>query len=165
MSDKNGNGAKPDVDALREDIAQTRADLGETVQALAAKADVKARAKDELEQTKAKVKAQAAEATGKVKEAALTATDKVRNVAAQATDKAKNTTGKVRGSGPAQTSGPAQVPGSVGGAHEAQEPAGGPGRAEVVRARVQENPVLYAAVLAGVAGVLGIILIMRGRRA
>ncbi|HEX6968706.1 MAG TPA: DUF3618 domain-containing protein [Micromonosporaceae bacterium] len=35
-----------DPDALREEIRQTRADLGETVQALAAKADVKARVKD-----------------------------------------------------------------------------------------------------------------------
>ncbi len=51
MSDKNGSSAKPDVDALREELAQTRADLGETVQALAAKADVKARAKDQVEQT------------------------------------------------------------------------------------------------------------------
>ena len=35
---------QPDVERLREEIAQTREDLGETVQALAGKADVKARA-------------------------------------------------------------------------------------------------------------------------
>ena len=62
MSEKNGStssGAKPDADALRAEIKQTRAELGETVQALAAKADVKARAKEQVEQTKQKVKAQA----------------------------------------------------------------------------------------------------------
>lgn len=36
----------PDVDALRDEIRQTRAELGQTVQALAAKADVKARVKE-----------------------------------------------------------------------------------------------------------------------
>ena len=38
---------------LRAEIKQTRAELGETVQALAAKADVKARAKEQVELTKA----------------------------------------------------------------------------------------------------------------
>ena len=56
MSKENGSSeAKPDVQALRDEIKQTRADLGETVQALAAKADVKARAKDQVEQTKQRV--------------------------------------------------------------------------------------------------------------
>ena len=43
-----GNGHKPAADpaALREEIARTRADLGQTVEALAAKADVKARAQE-----------------------------------------------------------------------------------------------------------------------
>ena len=40
---------KPTVEELRAEIKQTRADLGETVQALAAKADVKARAKEQVE--------------------------------------------------------------------------------------------------------------------
>ena len=47
---------KPDVQMLREDIKQTRAELGETVQALAARADVKARAKEQVEQTKQRVR-------------------------------------------------------------------------------------------------------------
>jgi len=42
---------------LRDEIEQTRADLGETVEALAAKADVKARAKDAVDQVKADVTA------------------------------------------------------------------------------------------------------------
>jgi hypothetical protein len=43
---------KPTVDELRAEIQQTRAELGETVQALAAKADVKARALDQVEVAK-----------------------------------------------------------------------------------------------------------------
>jgi len=43
---------KPTIDELRAEIKQTRAELGETVQALAAKADVKARALDQVEVAK-----------------------------------------------------------------------------------------------------------------
>jgi DNA-binding XRE family transcriptional regulator len=43
---------KPTVEELRAEIKQTRAELGETVQALAAKADVKARARDQVEVAK-----------------------------------------------------------------------------------------------------------------
>jgi len=145
MSNKNGSSAagKPDVAALRAEIAQTRTELGETVQALAAKADVKARAKEQIEETKARVKAQAAEATGKVREAAQLATGRFRGVAAQATDKARDTagqaTGKVSESG-------------------ALDRAGEAGR------QVRENPIPLVAVLAGLAAVGGVILIGRGRR-
>ncbi|MFG2037081.1 DUF3618 domain-containing protein [Dactylosporangium sp. NPDC048998] len=44
----NGHGAAVDVAALREEIARTRAGLGATVEALAAKADVKARAQEAM---------------------------------------------------------------------------------------------------------------------
>ena len=40
---------KPTIEELRAEIKRTRADLGETVQALAAKADVKARAKEQVD--------------------------------------------------------------------------------------------------------------------
>jgi hypothetical protein len=40
-----------DTDAIRADIAETRAELGDTVEALAAKADVKARAKARAKDT------------------------------------------------------------------------------------------------------------------
>ena len=131
MSEKNGSGAgspgKPDVDALRAEIAQTRADLGETVQALAAKADVKARAKEQVEQTKQRVKAQAAEAGQRAMDAAAAATGRVRSVASQAGERAPEVT------------------------HE-------------VEARVRRNPVPATAVLAGVVALIGVILIVRGRR-
>ncbi len=139
MSNKNVSSGKPDVDAIREEIAQTRADLGETVQALAAKADVKARAKDQVEQTKQKVKAQAAEATQKAKDAAVTATGKVRTAAAQASDKAKGTAVQVRESGALD-------------------------KAQDAKEQVRSNPVPLVAVLGGVAALVAVILIMRRRR-
>jgi Tfp pilus assembly protein FimV len=101
VSENNGSsGAKPDLDALRAEIKQTRAELGETVQALTAKADVKARAKESVEQTKQKVKAQVAEATGKatdaVRSATHTVTTKVQSAADTASDKAPEVTEGVR---------------------------------------------------------------------
>lgn len=135
MSEKNGSsGGKPDVDALRAEIKQTRADLGETVQALAAKADVKARAKEQVAQTKQKVKAQAAEATGKVRSAAVAATGKVRHAAGHAGASAR----------------------------DAVAEAGD--RAQGATGQVRRNPIPLAAMLAGVVAVVGVILIVRGRR-
>jgi cobalamin biosynthesis Mg chelatase CobN len=131
VSEKNGSsGGKPDVEALRAEIKRTRADLGETVQALAAKADVKARAKEQVEQTKQKVKAQAAEATGKVREVAVAASDRVRHAGASA--------------------------------RVAAAEAGD--QAEDAAEQVRRNPIPVAAVLAGVVAVIGVILIVRGRR-
>ncbi|SDT79430.1 DUF3618 domain-containing protein [Actinoplanes derwentensis] len=78
MSDKNGN-VKPDLAELRAEIRQTRAELGATVQALAGRADVKARAREQVEETKQRalvhveetkqrVLTRAAEMTGRVRE-------------------------------------------------------------------------------------------------
>ncbi|GAA1592411.1 DUF3618 domain-containing protein [Actinoplanes couchii] len=78
MSEKNG-ADKPDLVALRQEIRQTRSELGETVQALAARADVKARAREQVEETKQRaleqvevtkqrVLTRAAEMTGRVRE-------------------------------------------------------------------------------------------------
>lgn len=143
MSDKNGSaGGKPDVEALREEIKQTRAELGETVQALAAKADVKARAKEQVELTKAKAKAQVYEATEKVRgaaaNAAAVASDKVRAATSQAGDKVSLATDKVRETGALD-------------------------KAQDAREQVRRNPVPFAAVLAAGVALVGIILIVRRR--
>ena len=45
-------GDKPDIDQLQADIEQTRQELGQTVEALTAKLDVKSRAKEQLSLTK-----------------------------------------------------------------------------------------------------------------
>lgn len=142
MTDNGKPATKPSIDELRADIKQTRAELGETVQALAAKADVKARAKDQVELTKQRVKAQAAEATGKVREAAAAATGKVRSAAAQTAD-------KVRDSG-------------NGGDSDQPRPAAAV--AVQVRERVQSSPVPPVLLVAGVLAIVGIVLIVRGRR-
>jgi len=145
MSDKNGasGGAKPDVEALRSEIAQTRAELGETVQALAAKADVKARAKDQVDQTKQKVKAQAAEAAQKARDAAVLASGKARTVATQATDRARDTATQ---------------------AGEKVRESGALDKAQDAREQVRRNPVPFAAMLAAGVVVVAVILIVRGRR-
>jgi ElaB/YqjD/DUF883 family membrane-anchored ribosome-binding protein len=146
MSDKNGGQeAKPSIDELRADIQQTRSELGETVQALAAKADVKARAKDQVELTKQKVKAQAAEATEKVRGAAVAAGDKVRAAATQAKDSATDKVSAL------QSNDEARDPNSPEVAYATQEP-------------VRSGPVPLSLVFAGVLALVGVILIVRGRR-
>ena len=62
-----GEKPKPTIEELRADIKQTRADLGETVQALAAKADVKARAMDQVEQARQRMLGVAGEAQERVR--------------------------------------------------------------------------------------------------
>jgi hypothetical protein len=52
----NGHRETVDPDALREEIARTRAGLGQTVEALAAKADVKARAQEAMHSSVAAAK-------------------------------------------------------------------------------------------------------------
>jgi len=51
-SDGEGDGGKPDIDQLKENIEQNRAELGDTVDALSAKLDVKSRAKAKVTDTK-----------------------------------------------------------------------------------------------------------------
>jgi Protein of unknown function (DUF3618) len=138
MSEKNGSSpGKPDVEALRAEIKQTRSELGETVQALAAKADVKARAKEQVEQTKQRARAQAAEVTGKVRDAAVHATDRVRAAAGQAGDRVGQAADR---------------------ASDAVTPAG---EADVA---VAGRRIPIALLVAGAAAVVGVILLVRGSR-
>jgi ElaB/YqjD/DUF883 family membrane-anchored ribosome-binding protein len=67
MSHGNGSG---DPEALRADIRRTREELGETVQALAAKADVKARVKESAAQTRERVRQRAGHTAAVVRESA-----------------------------------------------------------------------------------------------
>ncbi|MFI9640669.1 DUF3618 domain-containing protein [Micromonospora sp. NPDC051925] len=61
-----GNGTG-NSEALREEIRRTRVELGETMELLAAKADVKARLKDSAEQAKDRVREQAALTVARVR--------------------------------------------------------------------------------------------------
>ncbi|MEV1290179.1 DUF3618 domain-containing protein [Micromonospora sp. NPDC049679] len=56
MTPGDGHG---DIELLRAEIERTRAELGQTVQALAAKADVKARMKESADRTTQRVRDQA----------------------------------------------------------------------------------------------------------
>jgi ElaB/YqjD/DUF883 family membrane-anchored ribosome-binding protein len=75
-------------EAIRADIEQTRAEMGDTVEALGYKADVKTRAKDKMSQTKDRI-------TGKVSDATA-------NVTGTVTDKAPDTQQVKRAAGMAQ---------------------------------------------------------------
>ncbi|MET7705651.1 DUF3618 domain-containing protein [Micromonospora sp. NPDC005189] len=65
-----GNGTG-DTEALREEIRRTRVELGETMEALAAKADVKARLKESAGQAKERMREQAAQTVARVREQAV----------------------------------------------------------------------------------------------
>lgn len=63
-----GNGrARGDTEALREEIRRTRVELSETMEALAAKADVKKRLRSSTEQAKERMREQATEAAARVR--------------------------------------------------------------------------------------------------
>ncbi|MBO4209348.1 DUF3618 domain-containing protein [Micromonospora echinofusca] len=67
-----GNGNRNvDPETLRAEIRRTRIELGETVEALAAKADVKARLKDSADQAKERMREQAAQTRDRVREQAV----------------------------------------------------------------------------------------------
>jgi MYXO-CTERM domain-containing protein len=55
VEDSSATETSSDPDALREQIEETRAELGKTVEALAAKADVKARVKNKVSTGKEQV--------------------------------------------------------------------------------------------------------------
>ena len=75
-----------DPEQLREEIEETRRELGDTVEALAAKADVKARMKDKVEATKESAAQKKDDLLGKAR---ATSPDSVSAGASQATQKAK----------------------------------------------------------------------------
>ncbi len=76
----------PDPEQLEREIEQTREELGDTVEALARKADVKGQAKRKLRDTKANVSDKADDLLGKAKSATP---DDASAAAAAATDKAR----------------------------------------------------------------------------
>jgi hypothetical protein len=84
------------ADQLREDIAETRTELGETLDAISARLDVKARASDkagvlrhQAANTASQAKVQAAHAVDEAKRRAALAVEQARVRAAQAADQAK----------------------------------------------------------------------------
>ena len=87
------DGAKPSKEELQADIEQTREQLGETVEALTAKLDVKSRTRERVNATKQ-------QAADKVGAARANATAQVNKVKASATDsQGKPTTPVLAGTG------------------------------------------------------------------
>jgi ElaB/YqjD/DUF883 family membrane-anchored ribosome-binding protein len=82
------NGGRPksriDVEVLRAEIAHTRAELGETVQALAAKADVKARLHETADDARARVRDGLQHAAAEARTAAAEAPVKAQEMATRA---------------------------------------------------------------------------------
>jgi di/tripeptidase len=76
---------------LRSEIAEAREDLGETVEQLAAKADVKTRAQDAVEEGKGQLRhaADRVQATAQQKRAEGVSTDDVRGAAQAGVEQAK----------------------------------------------------------------------------
>src|SRR5215218_294489 len=88
VADRTGIGeAKTDPEALRRDIEQTREDLGDTVEALSEKADVKGQAQAKLEERKQALRqkqAQAKEQVSQLRERLSSATpEDVKSAATQ----------------------------------------------------------------------------------
>jgi uncharacterized protein YjbJ (UPF0337 family) len=82
-----------DQQALAQDIERTRERLGETVEALTAKLDVPARARDKAVQLKDRIAAAASETTGKIAGLTGETTDKIAGLTGEATGKIAKLTG------------------------------------------------------------------------
>ena len=89
MTDHISHDGQQDVAVLRDEIRQTRADLGETVQALAAKADLKARAKESAGRTAAQLRQSAQQSAAQLRQSAEQMPAKLRQSAGQTAERAK----------------------------------------------------------------------------
>lgn len=100
----------PEVEALQQDIERTRAQLGDTVEALAAKADIKGRAERAASQAAAQARQTARDAAKQIR---ATASDAVWQAATSARDAVKRAAGVgrrwIRGPVPAVLAGAAVV--------------------------------------------------------
>ena len=91
MGQDPGAGSPPVTDTqdpaqIQHDIEQTREELGDTVEALAQKADVKAQAKQKIDETTASIAQKREQLLGKAKEASP---DSAATAATQASQKAR----------------------------------------------------------------------------
>jgi len=84
------NTTPTDPEQLREEIEQTRAELGETAAALAAKTDVKARTKDAAADARARAAQAATDARARAAQAAAEAKDRAAQELALTQQQLKN---------------------------------------------------------------------------
>ncbi|MGX7672553.1 DUF3618 domain-containing protein [Plantactinospora sp. DSM 117369] len=85
-----------DPDVIRADIAQTRAELGDTVEHLAERADVKTRAKEKVAEVKGQAGQVKDRAADTAQAAAAGAKDAVQVTAVRAKEATRRTVGKAR---------------------------------------------------------------------
>ncbi|MEU6411330.1 DUF3618 domain-containing protein [Microbispora sp. NPDC046933] len=89
-----------EIAEVRQEIERTRDDLGDTIEALAAKADVKARAQERVHATTAAARARVAGVTGRVREATP---EPLRGAAGRVGEQAKRRPGLIAAAGAAGT--------------------------------------------------------------
>ncbi|MEN3538249.1 DUF3618 domain-containing protein [Microbispora sp. ZYX-F-249] len=89
-----------EIAEVRQEIERTRDHLGDTIEALAAKADVKARAQERVHATTAAARARVADVTGRVREATP---EPVRGAAGKVSEQARRRPGLVAAAGVAGT--------------------------------------------------------------
>jgi hypothetical protein len=138
-------GPPDDRQALQEEIERTREHLGETVEALVAKADVKARARDKVRELTGRVKTKAAQTDmkGHAQEKTRELTGRVKSTAGQGRHRAATAAASLSQAAPETVKGAAD--------------------SAATTAKRHRKP-LAAAVGAAVASVLGWLLIRRWRR-
>ncbi|GAA3383773.1 DUF3618 domain-containing protein [Cryptosporangium minutisporangium] len=85
-------------DVLRAEISETRADLGDTVDALAAKTDLRGRAKSRLAERRQAATAAAGRVTTQIRAKAAPAAGQARGYALTAREKVSATSPRTRGS-------------------------------------------------------------------
>lgn len=97
-----GEGRKghDEIAEVRQEIERTRDDLGDTIEALAAKADVKARAQERVHATTAAARARMAGVTGRVREVTP---EPLRGAAGRVGEQARRRPGLVAGAGAVAT--------------------------------------------------------------
>lgn len=138
--------------AARAEVEQAREELGETVEALAYKADVKARAHDKADELKERAQATAHQVQAKAQEAAQKLQAKAQQTAAEA---------QARSGTLAESTAVATPPAPPTPQEEVQGRA--PAGAQVVLARVRQLPPPALAGIAAGALLMAIVLVRRRR--
>jgi hypothetical protein len=162
-------GPPDDPQGLQQEIERTREHLGETVEALMAKADVKARAQDEAGRLIGRLKARVVEvrqqAVARASRARREAAGKAAGTRQQATAQGRHVRRQVAD----KTAGPRQQAASVGGSvadgisKATPEPVKQAAGSAVATARQRRTPLLAAVGAIG-AGLVGWLLFQRWRR-
>jgi chromosome segregation ATPase len=159
-------GAEPpdDPEQIRQEIERTRDQLGETVEALVAKADVKAQAKERVGQLSDRLKdktAQVKDTAAQAKDQATARVGQARSQLAGKTSDAK--TAAVQTGGPARDQIQARAA-AVGGAVRDATPEPVQRAARHAAEVTSQRRGLVAGAVVGIVVVLGFIVFIRGRR-